>query len=246
MVAATMMMLVGCSTAFSGLAAESRRSGLLSSRRLSSRRATAYASETELTRQLQTLSSMLREPTAPPITDAARAAEIDMVLDRVCALNPTESPGSTAGFGPYAEGVWRVAFAPHITKLSSLAGAKFDPIWYKLDGAGGIESNVRYAAPLAQEGWLSTRGRYGTRDADTCFVDWSEAWWNPGEAWPSAKSEDGAFAPIVSAIGRLGFVTAFANFPVVFLNRDLCVFVFPLSQTRIVAVREGGELDPWR
>ena len=31
-----------------------------------------------------------------------------------------------------------------------------------------------------------------------------------------------------------------------YLDRDVCVFVFPLSGTRIVAVREGGALDVWR
>ena len=37
-------------------------------------------------------------------------------------------------------------------------------------------------------------------------------------------------------------MNAFANFPVRYLDADLCVFVFPLSNTRIVAVREGGAL----
>tara|TARA_B110001469_G_scaffold16512_1_gene16755 strand:- start:190 stop:327 length:138 start_codon:yes stop_codon:yes gene_type:complete len=31
-----------------------------------------------------------------------------------------------------------------------------------------------------------------------------------------------------------------------YLDRDVCVFVFPLSGTRIMAVREGGALDVWR
>eukprot|EP00965_Chrysotila_dentata_P226497 6195457-Pleurochrysis_carterae.AAC.4 len=31
-----------------------------------------------------------------------------------------------------------------------------------------------------------------------------------------------------------------------YLDDDLCVFVFPLSATRIAAVREGGLLDVWR
>ena len=48
------------------------------------------------------------------------------------------------------------------------------------------------------------------------------------------------------ALGTAGFVSAFANFPVKYLDRDVCVFVFPLSGTRIMAVREGGALDVWK
>ena len=96
-------------------------------------------------------------------------------------------------------------------------------------------------------GWLSTRGSYGSRDEDeTSFVEWEEAWWDPGATRPSKKAEDGAFAPAVSALGTAGFVSAFANFPVKYLDRDVCVFVFPLSGTRIMAVREGGALDVWK
>ena len=37
-------------------------------------------------------------------------------------------------------------------------------------------------------------------------------------------------------------ILLFAMFPVDYLDEDLCVFVFPLFGTRIVAVREGSSI----
>ena len=191
----------------------------------------------------------LRTPTLPPVgaSEDSRLERLDGLLDELCLLNPTPKPGSTAGFAPLAAGRWRVAFAPHIIKLSSLGAARFDPIYYRLDGSGGIESNVQYTWLGGVQGWLSTRGRYGSRDEEaTSYVEWDDAWWDPGAAKPSRDPGDGALAPLVKAIGSAGFVSSFANFPVRYLDRDVCVFVFPLSGTRIMAVREGGALDVWR
>ena len=36
-------------------------------------------------------------------------------------------------FAPLAAGKWRVAFAPHITKLSALGQVRFDPTYYALE-----------------------------------------------------------------------------------------------------------------
>ena len=41
-------------------------------------------------------------------------------------------------------------------------------------------------------------------------------------------------------MARAGFIPLFATFPVNYLDEDMCVFVFPLFGTRIVAVREGS------
>ena len=41
-------------------------------------------------------------------------------------------------------------------------------------------------------------------------------------------------------MARAGFIPLFATFPVDYLDEDLCVFIFPLFGTRIVAVREGS------
>ncbi|CAK0798784.1 unnamed protein product, partial [Prorocentrum cordatum] len=187
----------------------------------------------------------------PSSSDAVEGA-----LDQLVRLNPTSRPGAIEGFAAFAAGRWRVAHAPHIGKLSGLLGSTFDPILYDLAvpvterGGGAIQSHVGYSALGGLfQGWLSTAGRYGTEDGDaTSRVEWDEAWWwdsGPAESWSEDPAESTA-APIVSALGKLGFVSAFAKFPVQYLDEDLCVFVFPLSGTRILAVRVGGPMDVWR
>lgn len=204
------------------------------------------AAATDRITLLGELRSLLSRPTPPPFFgDGARAARIDAVLDGLRAVNPTPQPGSTASFAPLAPGTWRVAHAPHIAKLSTLVGARFDPILYLLQGDGSITSHVKYSWLGAADGWLSTIGRYGSIDGSTSFVQWDDAWWEPGATRPADDPAAGAMAPVVSGLGKLGFISAFANFPVEYLDADLCVFVFPFSQTRIAAVRMGGGLDVW-
>ena len=42
---------------------------------------------------------------------------------------------------------------------------------------------------------------------------------------------------------QVGFIPQLAVFPVEYLDADLCSFVFQVTGTRIVCVREGGALD---
>ncbi len=49
-------------------------------------------------------------------------------------------------------------------------------------------------------------------------------------------------AETIRPMARAGFIPLFATFPVDYLDEDLCVFVFPLFGTRIVAVREGSPI----
>jgi len=187
-------------------------------------------------------------------TVPSSSSEIEVILDRLVRLNPTSSPGAFQGFGGVAEGRWRVAHAPHIAKTSGLVGAVFDPIFYdlsppdKLRGGGDIQSHVRYSLLGGNvKGWLSTSGTYGTNDGDSISnVEWDEAWWDASASstW-SQNPADSTAAPLVSALGKLGFVSAFAKFPVQYLDSDLCVFVFPLSGTRILAIRVGSPMDIW-
>mmetsp|Transcript_56003 Transcript_56003/g.121918 ORF Transcript_56003/g.121918 Transcript_56003/m.121918 type:complete len:290 (+) Transcript_56003:206-1075(+) len=216
---------------------------------ISLRTGSASSTREQLLAELQKL---LFLPTPPPVKSAEtqRSQRLDEVLDELKALNPTANPGSAEGFAPFACGVWRVAFAPHIAKMSEIGSVTFDPILYDLRADGTIISHVQYCfrSPVVNEqGWLSTSGRYGSRDeAVTSFVEWSDAWWNPRSELPTTTSDGAAFKSIVTALGRAGFINGFANFPVEYLDDDLCVFVFPLSATRIAAVREGGLLDVWR
>jgi len=200
---------------------------------------------------LAQLRGILLSPAPPPLlnSEVERTVALDKLLDELRQLNPTPRPGSVQGFERLAPGSWRVAFAPHITKLSAVASTTFDPIRYVLEPGGSIVSHVAYHVRVpflpTANGWLSTSGRYGSSDDDTSSVEWDDAWWNPGQPRPSSSAQGAALQRQVSALGRLGFISAFANFPVEYLDRDLCVFTFPMSGTRIAAVREGGSLDVW-
>ncbi|KAJ1457029.1 hypothetical protein M885DRAFT_516075 [Pelagophyceae sp. CCMP2097] len=171
--------------------------------------------------------------------------DIDSTLDSLAELNPTPQPGAAAGFGAFAQGNWRVAHAPHIAKISKLALTSFPTIEYQLgpcgEAGGAITAHVQYDSKLVGTGWLSTRGTYGSKGDDVSFISWDEAWWNPGADSPTASASEGFLSPVVSFLGNLGFVDEFARFPVSFLDEDLVVFTFPLSNTRIAAVRV---LDP--
>ena len=110
-----------------------------------------------------------------------------------------------------------------------------------MDGDGGpMESNVKYAG-FWGEGYLSTRGTW-RRDGDRCVLDWRDGWWDPGATQPSSDPADSYAAETIRPMARAGFIPLFATFPVDYLDEDLCVFVFPLFGTRIVAVREGSSI----
>ena len=110
-----------------------------------------------------------------------------------------------------------------------------------VEGDGGpMTSNVKYAGFFG-EGYLSTRGTW-RRDGDRCVLDWRDGWWDPGAARPSADPADSYASETIRPLARAGFIPLFATFPVDYLDEDLCVFVFPLFGTRIVAVREGSPI----
>ena len=167
----------------------------------------------------------------------APTKEID---DAVDALPSTPAVGSR--FAELARGRWRVVHAPHIKNiLGRLLGSRFDVVYDigAVEGEGGpIESNVQYAGFFG-EGYLSTRGTW-RREGDCCVLDWRDGWWDPGADKPSADPAKSYAAETIRPMARAGFIPLFATFPVDYLDEDLCVFVFPLFGTRIVAVREGS------
>lgn len=99
-------------------------------------------------------------------------------------------------FAPLAAGKWRVAFAPHITKLSALALARFDPIYYALDGKGGIESNVQYT-------WLGgVRGALYYLLAGELYLLW--AGYRRGRSYAYCRSYTDSTAGWLSTRGSYG------------------------------------------
>ena len=169
----------------------------------------------------------------------APTKEIDDAVDALPA-----QPAVGGSFARLAKGRWRVVHAPHIKNiLGRLLGSRFDVVYdigVDGDGGGPMESNVKYAG-FWGEGYLSTRGTW-RRDGDRCVLDWRDGWWDPGADKPSSDPADSYAAETVRPMARAGFIPLFATFPVDYLDEDLCVFVFPLFGTRIVAVREGSAI----
>ena len=164
--------------------------------------------------------------------------------------NPTGEPGSTAGFQPFAPGLWSVIYAPHISTMSQLVGEGFSPVYYDLKEDGTMVSHARFDVQLPllprKVGWLSVSGTYGTQDNDrVCRVDFDKTWikWNDDiynenddKPYPSLEAVPANLEKsIVQTIGKWLFIDSFSVFPVSYLDNDLIVFDFELLGTRICA-----------
>jgi hypothetical protein len=128
--------------------------------------------------------------------------EVEEWLSEAAEINPTTDPGDWADDNKaknLAEGVWEVAYAPHIHTMQKILGVEFAPIRYSLyarPGGGRVMiSNVHYKGPIVGEGWLNTAGGWVSLDKKTVRVTWSKFWWDAGaslEAGPSAAPEGDA------------------------------------------------------
>ena len=63
----------------------------------------------------------------------------------------------------------QVFYAPHIARMSSAMGARFEPIRYVLDGAT-FTSNVKFSNALLGQGWLSAGGSLAKKYDDAVEV----------------------------------------------------------------------------
>lgn len=127
--------------------------------------------------------------------------------------NPTASPGEwsdDAKAKSLAEGVWEVAYAPHISTMQKVLNVQFAPIRYTLFARSGgkrvMISNVHYKGPLVGEGWLNTAGGWESLDNDTVRVTWDRFWWDQGvnlEAGPTKvpEGEQSGFVQVNRSIG---------------------------------------------
>jgi hypothetical protein len=209
------------------------------------------------------LESFAAKKANPKASSATKTAFLDGLDDRsafnkptkertelVTALtldNPTQSPGSTGSFSPFAVGTWSIVYAPHISTMGGLAGGAFDPVMYELRPNGSMTSHARYDFPIVGSGWLSVSGTYGSKDEDqVCQVDFDKAWVTLSEGDDEVQPyEDlesvpsGLWKDIVQTVGNMGFVKAVSVFPVSYLDEDTIVFDFELLGTRICARKLG-------
>ena len=143
------------------------------------------------------------------------------------------------------QGTWEVFYAPHIRNLSQGLQTEFSPIRYTLlEDNNGIRSHVRYTNALFGSGWLSASGTITAEDESTLRIHFDSFWLDKEDELREILLERGQtlemLAPLdraVNAIGRLGFLPAFATFPVLQVSKDYAVFRFPPLQSNIAIKR---------
>ncbi|KAI3431404.1 hypothetical protein D9Q98_004457 [Chlorella vulgaris] len=192
--------------------------------------------------------------------------ELSAAVAGLVANNPSPQPGPDSL--TQGQGTWEVFHAPHIARLSSALGARFQPIRYTLRG-DEIISNVRYQHPLLGTGWLSASGTIEAVDNDTLRLHFTRFWWDLGEeslrpelppasstgrgndnqAFSSnsggSSSSQAALDAVVGAVGRLSFLPPLARFPVQHLDgpAGLSVFRFPPLASSIAIARVDDSND---
>lgn len=152
------------------------------------------------------------------------------------------------------DGTWRVFCAPHIARLATPVGVRFDPLRYDLSG-GKIRSDVRHRG-IVPDGWLSASGSIRAceepyvvdgRPRPACKIEFDSFWIGSGATAdqprdsPKATGDANAVDSIIDAIGRVGFIEDVATFPVLFYDdrAGLVVFQFPPLKSNIAAYRVG-------
>jgi len=171
--------------------------------------------------------------TFPPDLYAAGA-------DTAAAVAALASPAEVLQLDLRAyDGVWEVAYAPHIRSLSEPLGVRVRPLRYTLHD-GRLRSDVRYSSPVFGSGWLCAEGPLEQQSAGTVDVLFSSFWWRPGDE--DVPPERGAtlLDSAVDAVGRAAFFPSLSRFPVVYADGELAVFRFPPLRATIAALRVAG------
>lgn len=138
------------------------------------------------------------------------------------------------------QGTWEVFTAPHISRMSSILGTKFQPIRYCLFGER-ITSNVKYSHPMFGSGWLSAAGTMSRKYDDSVEINFHQFWIDGPETLrvdiPSTtlSSPGGGLDidSVISTLGRSAFFPQLAIFPILYLDEDMCVFEFPVLSSKI-------------
>lgn len=163
---------------------------------------------------------------------------MDAALDALIATSDDEDPA--AATFELGQGVWEVFNAPHIRSLSSLFLTKFDPIRYTLDNTS-LRSSVGYDLPFGLgRGWLNASGFLSRASAMELKLRFDTFWVDRGGAplrSSLAPGEGQSWDNFITGIGRLAFFENLASFPVLYVDEDLTVFMFPPLGVKIAAQR---------
>lgn len=158
-------------------------------------------------------------------------------------LNPTQRPGADESYAKYANGLWRVSYAPHIQTFERVSGTMFD-VYYALED-GAMESYVRFESKFLGNavalGHLCASGSYGSLSDSETSITWRRVWCdlNSFASGPSAADELSKHVSpkIVQSLGILVFIESVSRFPVFYLDNDLVMFEFSLLGTKIIAAK---------
>uniref|UniRef100_A0A0G4HTV7 Plastid lipid-associated protein/fibrillin conserved domain-containing protein n=1 Tax=Chromera velia CCMP2878 TaxID=1169474 RepID=A0A0G4HTV7_9ALVE len=152
------------------------------------------------------------------------------------------------------DGVWQVAHAPHIRKLSKLLLCKLGPVEYSISQKGSqISSYCLYQSPFIGRGWLAAAGglvreKPGGAGEETVTVVFDSFRWEPLKDRPTilrpgdGKKMKSLVDVVVQKLGELTFFENLSLFPVRFLDDRLCLFDFEAVSLPIVAKRAPSSL----
>lgn len=180
---------------------------------------------------------------------AATSATAEAVQQLVHAGVMNGAAASFAG----SDGVWEVFYAPHIQGLSTtFAGVKFRPLRYTISQNGTVlRSDVRYSSSLFGSGWLSSEGTIKAAESNARVDLVFESFWvkgggndddpSPGNPVRDSGGNLSVVDALVNAVGRAGFISQLAVFPVLYFNQEagVCVFRFPPLRSNIATRRRG-------
>ena len=188
---------------------------------------------------------------------AAAEAQLQTAVDDLLSNGTVVIDPGTATMAS-GSGHWNVIHAPHINRMSSILGTKFNISYTMATPRDNGEihntttrsppqfySNVRYESPFFGSGWLSASGRLFSNESDSVELHFDTFWVDQGgeksDLRPFITEETMNLGDkIISTIGRVTFFEGLARFPVLYLDTDagVSVFRFPPLRSNIAVVRQ--------
>ena len=133
-------------------------------------------------------------------------------------------------------GTWRLLYAPHLVVLSTLFLSKID-VSYDFQKGNSIQANVKYRSPVFQKGWLNSSGGIGLTEPKKAMVSFDKFWVDVGEMEKPMSGDN--LNPVVNFLGKILFFETIATFPVLYLDKDICIFRFPPLFSNLCARRSN-------
>jgi len=147
-----------------------------------------------------------------------------------------KTKGTYEGTESAWNGTWRLLYAPHLVVLSTLFLSKID-VSYDFQKGSSIQANVKYRSPVFQKGWLNSSGGIGLPQPKKAMVSFDKFWVDVGEMDKPMSGEN--LNPAINFLGKILFFETIATFPVLYLDKDICIFRFPPLFSNLCARRSN-------